>query len=117
VHVRFYYQLANGATIVPDMMYADYYIGADQINMPVALPDTFSTSPPYGAERMQFVFSEKPFEPLPTVMREIAGQAYQVVVDGGRVGDTGYRGLTKGSRAGPARHSETIHVRVSPRSS
>ncbi len=115
VHVRFFYQLSEGSTILPDMMYANYYIGSDQVNQAVALPDTFSVSAPYGTERMHFQFSATPFEPVAISMRNIAGQAYHVVLSDNTSGEVEYRGLTKGAGSTASRVSETIHVKVSPR--
>ena len=94
-YLRFIYHLNNGARVIPDRLYMNYYIGADKVNQVVELPDTFEVCAPFGSETIQMLASSEKFPPVELVDRRFEGEIYQVISDSLEESNTLYRGLKK----------------------
>ena len=107
VYLRFIYHLNNGARIIPDRLYMNYYIGADKVNKVVELPDTFEVCAPFGSETIQMFASNKRFPPVELVDRRFEGEVYEVIADTLEESNTLYRGLKRKKK-----EVETAEVRI-----
>jgi len=92
-YLRFIYHLNNGARIIPDRLYMNYYIGADKVNQVVELPDTFEICAPFGSETIQMFASNEKFPPVELADRKFEGEIYEVVFDSLEDSNTLYRGM------------------------
>lgn len=95
VYLRFIYHLNNGARVIPDRLYMNYYIGADKVNQVVELPDTFEVCAPFGSETLQMFASNKRFPPIELVEKLFEEEKYEVVADTLQDSNTLYRGLKR----------------------
>jgi len=95
VYLRFIYHLNNGARVIPDRLYMNYYIGADKVNKIVELPDTFEVCAPFGSETIQMFASNKRFPPVDLVDHRFDGEVYEVIADTLEESNTLYRGLKR----------------------
>ncbi len=94
-YLRFIYHLANGARVVPDPLYLNYYLGDDKVNKVIELPGEFEACAPFGSETMQFFASTEEFPPLPTVKRVFEGETYDVLGESLAESNTRHRGLRR----------------------
>jgi hypothetical protein len=95
VYLRFIYHLNNGARVIPDRLYTNYYIGADKVNKVVELPDTFEICAPFGSETIQMFASNKRFPTVKLVNRRFDGEVYEVISGTLEESNTRYRGLKR----------------------
>jgi hypothetical protein len=94
-YLRFIYHLNNGARVIPDRLYMNYFIGADKVNQVVELPDTFEVCAPFGSETLQMFASNTRFPPVELVDRKFEGEEYEVISDTLLDSNTLYRGLKR----------------------
>ncbi len=95
IYLRFIYHLNNGARVIPDRLYMNYYIGTDKVNRVVELPDTFEICAPFGSETIQMLASNKRFPPVELVDRKFEGEVYEVIAATLEESNTLYRGLKR----------------------
>jgi hypothetical protein len=106
-YLRFIYHLNNGARVIPDRLYMNYYIGADKVNQVVELPDTFEICAPFGSETIQMFASTGKFPPVELADRKFEGELYEVIFDTLEESNTLYRGMKKKQKA-----TEITEVRI-----
>ncbi len=94
-YLRFIYHLNNGARVIPDRLYMNYYIGADKVNQVVELPDVFEICPPFGSETIQMFASNERFPPVELIESKFDGEVYEVIADTLEESNTLYRGLKR----------------------
>jgi hypothetical protein len=94
-YLRFIYHLNNGARVIPDRLYMNYYIGADKVNQVVELPDVFEICAPFGSETIQMFASNERFPPVELIDRTFEGEVYEVIADTLEDSNTLYRGLKR----------------------
>ncbi len=94
-YLRFIYHLNNGARVIPDRLYMNYFIGADKVNQVVELPDTFEVCAPFGSETIQMFASNQRFPPVELVQKLFEDEKYEVIADTLQDSNTLYRGLKR----------------------
>ena len=94
-YLRFIYHLNNGARVIPDRLYMNYFIGADKVNQVVQLPDIFEVCAPFGSETLQMFAANKRFPPVELIERKFEGEEYEVIGETLQDSNTLYRGLKR----------------------
>lgn len=66
-YLRFVYYMADGSKV---LLMDDYYIGSDQVNKVVQIPETFICAEPFGIESLVLNGQTSPFEKLSTTKKD-----------------------------------------------
>ena len=66
-YLRFVYYMADGSKA---LLMDDYYIGSDQVNKVIQIPETFVCAEPFGTESLVLNGQTSPFEKLTTTKRD-----------------------------------------------
>lgn len=94
-YVRFIYHLCNGARIIPEKQFMNYYIDASKVNRVVELPEEFVVCAPFGTEIMQFFASTDMLPDVGIVTSVFDGEEYEVISDELAESNVRYRGIKK----------------------
>lgn len=92
-YVRFIYHLSNGARVVPDELYMNYFISTEMVNRPVKLPHDFVVAAPFGSETIQFMASTEKLPALKLVPKVFEGEEYEVLSDSLEENNAKHRGI------------------------
>ena len=108
--IRLLYHLSDGTRVV---MYEDYPVSEEQVNLPVEIPEPFVVTPPYGAEIIQaFAYAGSP-PAMKVRERMIEGMPYTVVDEPlDAVMEAFMKGFARAASDGVAGASATVQLTV-----